>query len=115
MYTHCANHTTPQPNTNFASLTPASDLNDLHHVPGSGLLLSANEGIQMGAYFVPQLGPAPRWASFLENMTEELEDGGAAARGVYEDFKFVSREELTQYVSSLPFTSSCRRLSICHL
>ncbi|KZV72966.1 hypothetical protein PENSPDRAFT_603451 [Peniophora sp. CONT] len=84
------------PGTNFASLTPASDLNDIHHIPGSGLLLSANEGIQMGAYFVPQLGPAPRWASFLENMTEELEDGGSAARGVYEDFKFVSREELTQ-------------------
>ena len=53
----------------------------------------------MGAYFVPQLGPAPRWASFLENMTEELEDGEATTRGVYEDFKFVSWEELTQYVS----------------
>ena len=60
-------------------------MNDLHHVPGSGLLLSANEGIQMGAYFVPQLGPAPRWASFLENMTEELEDGEATTRGVKYD------------------------------
>ncbi|KAL1759170.1 WD40-repeat-containing domain protein [Schizophyllum commune] len=80
------------PSTNFASITPAMDLNDVHHVPGSGLLLTANEGIQMGSYFIPQLGPAPRWASFLENITEEMED--QTARSAYEDYKFVERSEL---------------------
>ncbi|KAG6812206.1 hypothetical protein H0H92_003942 [Tricholoma furcatifolium] len=81
------------PSTNFASITPANDLNDIHHIPGSGLLMTANEGIQMSTYYVPQLGPAPRWASFLENITEEMED--QTTRSVYEDFKFVERSELT--------------------
>jgi hypothetical protein len=52
----------------------------------------ANEGIQMTACYIPQLGPAPRWASFLENITEEMED--QTARTVYEDYKFVERNEL---------------------
>ncbi|KAF9564474.1 NUC153 and WD40 repeat-containing nucleolar rRNA processing-related protein [Agrocybe pediades] len=80
------------PASNFASITPANDLNDVHHVPGSGLLMTANEGIQMATYYIPQLGPAPRWASFLENITEEMED--QTTRSVYEDYKFVERNEL---------------------
>ncbi|KAG7089885.1 hypothetical protein E1B28_011519 [Marasmius oreades] len=82
------------PSTNFCSITPANDLNHVNHIPGSGLLLTANEGIQMATYFVPQLGPAPRWASFLENITEEMEDG--TSRNVYEDYKFVERTELAR-------------------
>jgi ribosome biogenesis protein ENP2 len=85
-----------KPSTNFASITPAADLNDVHHVPGSGLLMQANEGIQMTTYYIPQLGPAPRWASFLENITEEMED--QTARTVYEDYKFVERTELRTLV-----------------
>ncbi|KII91223.1 hypothetical protein PLICRDRAFT_37941 [Plicaturopsis crispa FD-325 SS-3] len=80
------------PSSNFTSITPAADVNHVHHVPGSGLLLVANEGIQMTTFFIPQLGPAPRWASFLENITEEMED--QAVRTVYEDYKFVERSEL---------------------
>ncbi|KAJ7234644.1 hypothetical protein B0H12DRAFT_1204736 [Mycena haematopus] len=80
------------PSTNFAAITPAADLNHIHHVPGSGLLMTANEGIQMATYYIPQLGPAPRWASFLENITEEMED--LTTRSVYEDYKFVERSEL---------------------
>lgn len=81
-----------QPSSNFVSITPANDLNHIHHVPGSGLFLTANEGIQMGTYYVPALGPAPRWAGFLENITEEMED--STTRTAYEDFKFVERSEL---------------------
>lgn len=50
----------------------------------------------MSTYYIPQLGPAPRWASFLENITEELED--QTTRNVYEDFKFVERGELQKSV-----------------
>jgi ribosome biogenesis protein ENP2 len=101
----------PQPSENFTSLTPATDLNDVHHIPGSGLLMTANEGIQMTTYFIPQLGPAPRWCSFLENITEELEDSAGAPRSVYEDYKFISRAELTTYVCrcSLRYLPSKRR------
>ncbi len=64
----------------------------MHHIPGSGVLVTANESIQMGTYYIPQLGPAPKWASFLENITEEMED--QSTRSVYEDFKFVERNDL---------------------
>jgi hypothetical protein len=67
--------------------------------------MTANEGIRMCVYFIPQLGPAPRWASFLENLTEELEEGATSSRGVYEDYKFLSRKELSSYVLLIFFVA----------
>ncbi|KAI0084720.1 WD40-repeat-containing domain protein [Irpex rosettiformis] len=80
------------PSTNFTSITPANDVNDVCHIPGTGLLMLANEGIQMTTYYIPQLGPAPKWCSFLENLTEEMED--QTMRTAYQDYKFVERNEL---------------------
>ncbi|KAI0711387.1 WD40-repeat-containing domain protein [Earliella scabrosa] len=82
------------PESNFTSITPANDINDVHHIPGTGLMLLANEGIKMTTYFVPQLGPAPKWCSFLENLTEEMED--STARTAYQDYKFIDRTELAK-------------------
>lgn len=42
----------------------------------------------MQAYFVPSLGPAPKWCSFLEGLTEELEE--TAAPAVYDDYRLVT-------------------------
>ncbi|KAI9481067.1 MAG: WD40-repeat-containing domain protein [Benjaminiella poitrasii] len=77
----------------FTSIEPETDINDITVVEDSGLIFTANEGIQMGAYFVPQLGPAPHWASFLENLTEEMEE--APNRDVYDEYKFITRKELS--------------------
>lgn len=41
---------------------------------------------KIGAYFIPSLGPAPRWCSFLEGLTEELEE---CAPTVYDDYRWV--------------------------
>jgi hypothetical protein len=38
------------------------------------------------------LGPAPRWCSFLDSLTEELEEKHMET--VYDDYKFVTRKEL---------------------
>ena len=38
------------------------------------------------AYFVPSLGPAPRWCSFLEGLTEELEE--SATPVLYDDYRY---------------------------
>ncbi|XP_068928368.1 nucleolar protein 10 isoform X3 [Petaurus breviceps papuanus] len=38
------------------------------------------------------LGPAPRWCSFLDNLTEELEENPEST--VYDDYKFVTRKDL---------------------
>jgi ribosome biogenesis protein ENP2 len=59
------------------------------------LILAACEAPEMCAYYVPEIGPAPRWAGFLDNVTEEMaEDMSAAGKGAYSDFKFVDKQEL---------------------
>ena len=45
-------------------------------------------------FYIPSLGPAPRWASFLDSLTEELEESSTAT--VYDDYKFVTTEELNE-------------------
>ncbi|CDZ96437.1 WD40 repeat protein [Phaffia rhodozyma] len=82
------------PATNFASLQPPTNLNDFHHLPGSGMIMVANEGVHMTTYYVPQLGPAPKWCSFLDNVTEEMEDHQGGGLSNYQDFKFIERSEL---------------------
>ena len=64
----------------------------------SGLLMMAGEQSRMMLYFVPQLGPAPRWCSFLEGLTEELEE--TAGQNVYEDYKFVTKAEVEELGAS---------------
>ncbi|KAG2182524.1 hypothetical protein INT43_007455 [Umbelopsis isabellina] len=78
--------------SHFTSIEPENDINDVSTVNNSGLLFMAMEGIQMGAYYIPQLGPAPKWASFLDNLTEEMEENPSS--NIYDDYKFVSRKEL---------------------
>lgn len=78
----------------FTALEPAVDINDVAHIPQSGMFFLANEGIPMHTYYVPGVGPAPRWCSFLDNITEELEEKGVTS--VYENYKFVTAKELRQ-------------------
>ncbi|KAG0009965.1 hypothetical protein BGZ80_001894, partial [Entomortierella chlamydospora] len=77
---------------NFTSIEPTNDINDVCVVDDSGLIFVANEGIQMQSYYIPSLGPAPKWCSFLDNLTEELEEN--PVQNIYDDYKFVSRKEL---------------------
>jgi len=81
--------------------TPA-DINNVHVVEDnrgqSGLLMIAGEQSKVMTYFVPQLGPAPRWCSFLEGITEELEE--STSNTVYEDFKFITQLEVEELGAS---------------
>ncbi|KAJ1962909.1 Small ribosomal subunit biogenesis, partial [Dipsacomyces acuminosporus] len=76
----------------FTSIEPPSDINDVCVVPNSGLMFVANESMEIQSYYIPQLGPAPRWAHFLENLTEEMEE--SPQQTIYDDYKFVVRREL---------------------
>lgn len=81
---------------NLVSVNPVSPINDMHIYPESGLIFLANEASPMTGYFVPALGPAPKWCRFLENMTEEMEESKEPA--IYDDYKFVSDSELKALV-----------------
>lgn len=89
----------------WTSVEPAVDLNHVEWCPDSGMLLTANEGRQQHSFFIPQLGPAPKWCSFLDNLVEEMaedaEDPGAYASNnttgaVYDNFKFLSTAQLRE-------------------
>lgn len=45
-------------------------------------------------YFVPALGPSPKWCYFLDSITEELEESDQPA--VYDDYKFLTRQQLEE-------------------
>lgn len=76
----------------FTSVEPQNDINDILIDKDAGLLMIANEGVRIQSYYIPQLGPAPKWCPFLDNMTEELEENPHST--VYDDYKFVTRKEL---------------------
>jgi ribosome biogenesis protein ENP2 len=62
---------------------------------GHGLVMVAGDCPHVQAYFVPDLGPAPRWVSFLEALAEDDAKGaGTEKNTLYADYKFVTREEL---------------------
>uniref|UniRef100_A0A4W6CGR9 Nucleolar protein 10 n=1 Tax=Lates calcarifer TaxID=8187 RepID=A0A4W6CGR9_LATCA len=80
----------------FSSIQPQTNINDVCIYPKSGMLFTANEDPKMNTFYIPgeymALGPAPRWCSFLDNLTEELEESPEST--VYDDYKFVTRKDL---------------------
>ena len=60
----------------------------------SGLLFASGDQERIQSFYVPALGPAPSWTSFLDSLTEELEEKVSAH--VYDDFKFITRAQLDE-------------------
>ena len=58
----------------------------------------------MQTYFIPELGPAPRWCSFLDNLVEEVEE--TETDTIYDDYKFVTIDEVTYFLSFDSFRTS---------
>ncbi|KAL2150708.1 hypothetical protein VTH82DRAFT_7271 [Thermothelomyces myriococcoides] len=76
----------------WTSVEPMVDLNFVTHVPDSGMLLTANEGKQMHCFFIPNLGLAPRWCHFLDNLVHEMENEKQTE--TYDNYKFLTKPEL---------------------
>lgn len=94
----------PRDGTAWTSVEPAVDLNHVEWVKDTGMLLTANEGKQQHSFFIPQLGPAPKWCAFLDNIVEEMAEdpndpnafGKGAAGDIYDNFKFLTMPQLKQ-------------------
>uniref|UniRef100_A0A7N0UV27 Nucleolar protein 10 n=1 Tax=Kalanchoe fedtschenkoi TaxID=63787 RepID=A0A7N0UV27_KALFE len=83
----------PETGEAMSSIEPtAGKINDICVFKDTGLILLALDNSQIPSYFLPALGPAPKWCSYLENLTEEMEEGSQTT--IYDDFKFLTREEL---------------------
>lgn len=76
----------------YTAIQTENDLNDLCILPNTGLICMANEGKKIYTYYIPSIGPAPRWCSFLDRITEELEESNENT--IYDDYKFVTENEL---------------------
>mmetsp|Transcript_85534 Transcript_85534/g.133652 ORF Transcript_85534/g.133652 Transcript_85534/m.133652 type:complete len:544 (+) Transcript_85534:52-1683(+) len=81
-----------------ASVESTANINHLTFCPRSGLFFCANDQQRVGVFFVPSIGLAPKWCSFLDNITEELEE--STQKTVYEDYQFVTTEMLEQLGAS---------------
>ncbi|KAL8668408.1 MAG: hypothetical protein Q9168_006959 [Polycauliona sp. 1 TL-2023] len=86
----------------WTSVEPAVDINCVAWCKDSGMILTANEGRQQHSFFIPQLGPAPRWCSFLDNVVEEMAEDpndpnaytSQKVGEVYDNHKFLSTQQL---------------------
>ena len=86
----------------WTSVEPAVDINSVAWCRQSGLILTANEGRQQHSFFIPQLGPAPRWCSFLDNLVEEMAEDpndpnafhSQKTVDVYDNYKFLTIQQL---------------------
>ena len=76
----------------LTNIETESDINELCVYPKTGLLCMACEQPKIEVFYIPSLGVAPKWCHFLDNLTEELEEDTAPS--VYDDFKFVTNEEV---------------------
>ncbi|KAI4977493.1 hypothetical protein ZWY2020_059630 [Hordeum vulgare] len=67
-------------------------INDVCIFSNSGLMLLALDNSQIPDHFIPALGPAPKWCSHLDNLTEEMEE--KQENTLYDDYKFLTEEEM---------------------
>ena len=92
----------PQDGSPWTSVEPAVDINSVAWCKDSGMLLTANEGRQQHSFFIPQLGPAPKWCSFLDNLVEEMAEDpndpnafqSQKVGEIYDNYKFLTMQQL---------------------
>ncbi|XP_039950902.1 nucleolar protein 10 [Bactrocera tryoni] len=77
-----------------AYIESATTFNDFCTIPETGMVFLAQEDVKMLTYYVPSMGPAPRWCSFLDNLTEEIES--EVVENMYDDYQFITQKELEE-------------------
>ncbi|KAJ1512934.1 Nucleolar protein 10 [Coelomomyces lativittatus] len=96
--------------TLLTTLEAQAPINDICVVPDSGMVFLATEAPQLGTYFIPVLGTAPSFCTFLDTLVGEEETVGTNSNAVshnnsYQEGKFVSQEDieklnLTDYIGT---------------
>ena len=81
----------------FTSFETKSQLNRMVPYQNSGLIFAATDSKKVQAMLIPELGPAPRFASFLDNLINDVETEEQEGTPLYDNMKFMTREELEKY------------------
>jgi len=83
----------------FTNIEPKTKINDIEICgDGSGMIFAPMEQEKVGTFFIPSMGNAPSWCSFLENLTEEMEESQSTS--VYDDYKFLTPTDLEKINAS---------------
>jgi len=82
----------------FTNIEPKAAVNDVELCGDTGLIFAPLEQEKIGTYFIPEMGHAPKWCAFLENLTEEMEESNSTT--LYDDFKFVTQADLDKLNAS---------------
>eukprot|EP00257_Ricinus_communis_P005506 XP_002519773.2 nucleolar protein 10 [Ricinus communis] len=91
--THVVRIWDPETGDGMTSIEPtAGKINDICVYNNSGLMLLALDCSQIPSYFIPSLGPSPKWCPTLENITEELEENPQTT--IYDNYKFLTKEDI---------------------
>ena len=72
-------------------------INNMKVFENTGLVMFPVEQPKIMTYFVPHLGPAPKWCGFLDSLAEELEEEngtGLSGETAYDNYRFVTLEDL---------------------
>lgn len=78
----------------IAYIESTSQFNDFATIENSGMVFMAQEDVKMLTYYIPSMGPAPKWCSFLDNLAEEIESD--VIENIYDDYQFVTQKELEE-------------------
>ena len=81
----------------FTSFETKAALNSITPYQNSGLLFGAVEAEKIQVMLIPELGPAPRWASFLDNVITDFEEEKEEGNEMFKDMKFITREEIEKF------------------
>jgi ribosome biogenesis protein ENP2 len=82
----------------YTNIQTKKEVNDFALYKNSGMVFTACEEEKLGAYFLPSMGTAPKWCSYIENMTEEMEEKQTTTS--YEDYKFLTKNDLEKINAS---------------
>ncbi|KAK6587634.1 hypothetical protein RS030_81446 [Cryptosporidium xiaoi] len=88
----------------MATITTDFPVSSICTYPNSGLIMSTGDKSRIGIYFAPILGVAPKWCSFLDSITEELEEdhlkkdqASFKSSRIYDDYQFITSEQLKEW------------------
>jgi ribosome biogenesis protein ENP2 len=78
----------------LVNLELPTPITDCLAIPNSGMVMVSGERSKIKPYYIPALGPAPKWCSFVDNVTEELDE--IKKFTVHQDFKFLTVDEIVK-------------------
>ncbi|KAL0482939.1 hypothetical protein AKO1_014094 [Acrasis kona] len=78
----------------LVNLEMPAPITDCLAIPNSGMVMVASERSKIKPFYIPLLGPAPKWCSFVDTVTEELDD--IKKFSLQQDFKFLTVDQVVE-------------------